>query len=66
MQIARHWRLNPVRYRLQGVRYENGTMSLHARPTPAGDKSVTGGRLGSQGKVQPDERTLRSRPGRRS
>lgn len=35
MQISRHWRLNPVRYRLQGVRYENGTVSLQTRPTPA-------------------------------
>ena len=35
MQISRHWRLNPLRYRLQGVRYENGTVSLQARPQPA-------------------------------
>ncbi len=35
MQISRHWRLNPQRYRLQGVRYENGTVSLQARPQPA-------------------------------
>lgn len=34
MQISRHWRLNPQRYRLQGVRYENGTVSLQARPNP--------------------------------
>jgi hypothetical protein len=34
MQISRHWRLNPQRYRLQGVRYENGAVSLQSRPTP--------------------------------
>ena len=35
MQISRHWRLNPQRYRLQGVRYDNGEVSLQTRPTPA-------------------------------
>ena len=34
MQISRHWRLNSQRYRLQGVRYENGEVSLQARPNP--------------------------------
>jgi hypothetical protein len=34
MQISRHWRLNPIRYRLQGVRYENGVASLQNRPQP--------------------------------
>lgn len=34
MQISRHWRLNSQRYRLQGVRYENGAVSLQARPIP--------------------------------
>ncbi len=34
MQISRHWRLNAQRYRLQGVRYENGEMSLQNRPAP--------------------------------
>jgi len=34
MQISRHWRLNPQRYRLQGVRYESGEMSLQNRPAP--------------------------------
>ncbi len=34
MQISRHWRLNSQRYRLQGVRYENGSVSLQSRPTP--------------------------------
>ena len=34
MQISRHWRLNSQRYRLQGVRYQNGEVSLQARPAP--------------------------------
>lgn len=34
MQISRHWRLNPQRYRLQGVRYGNGEVSLQSRPAP--------------------------------
>ncbi len=34
MQISRHWRLNAQRYRLQGVRYENGETSLQNRPAP--------------------------------
>lgn len=34
MQISRHWRLNPQRYRLQGVRYDNGDVSLQTRPAP--------------------------------
>jgi hypothetical protein len=38
MQISRHWRLNPQRYRLQGVRYENGQVSLQARPAPRNQK----------------------------
>ncbi|MFZ4812918.1 MAG: hypothetical protein ACOYL5_00180 [Phototrophicaceae bacterium] len=33
MQISRHWRLNPQRYRLQGVRLEDGSVSLQTRPT---------------------------------
>lgn len=46
MQISRHWRLNSQRYRLQGVRYENGEVSLQNRPTfltvqqPAETKAV--------------------------
>ena len=38
MQISRHWRLNSQRYRLQGVRYENGEMSLQNRPAPTNPK----------------------------
>ncbi len=41
MQISRHWRLNSQRYRLQGVRYENGEVSLQARPAPRGQKQPT-------------------------
>jgi hypothetical protein len=32
MQISRHWRIKPQRYRLEGVRYQNGDMSLQHRP----------------------------------
>jgi hypothetical protein len=32
MQISRHWRMNSQRYRLEGVRYGNGHVSLQARP----------------------------------
>lgn len=32
MQISRHWRLNSQRYRLQGVRYQNGQVRLQPRP----------------------------------
>jgi hypothetical protein len=31
MQVARFWRMNAQRYRLQGVRYANGEVSLQAR-----------------------------------
>ena len=34
MQISRHWRLNSQRYRLEGVRYENGEVRLQARVMP--------------------------------
>lgn len=34
MQISRHWRMNLQRYRLVGVRYENGSVSLQERPAP--------------------------------
>jgi len=32
MQISRHWRMNAKRYRLQGVRYMDGEVSLQTRP----------------------------------
>jgi hypothetical protein len=32
MQISRHWRMNATRYRLEGVRYETGAVSLQERP----------------------------------
>lgn len=31
MQISRHWRLNAKRYRLEGVRYTTGDVSLQER-----------------------------------
>ena len=37
MQISRHWRMNPQRYRLEGVRYANGETSLQSRPAPVED-----------------------------
>jgi len=39
MQISRHWRMNPQRYRLQGVRYANGEVSLQARPQPVAEET---------------------------
>jgi hypothetical protein len=39
MQISRHWRMNPQRYRLQGVRYANGEVSLQARPQPVQEET---------------------------
>jgi len=39
MQISRHWRMNPQRYRLQGVRYANGEVSLQARPQPVTEEA---------------------------
>lgn len=35
MRIAQHWRLNSQRYRLQGVRYADGRVSLCPRRAPA-------------------------------
>lgn len=32
MQITRHWRMNAQRYRLQGVQYNDDSLSLQARP----------------------------------
>lgn len=34
MQISRHWRMNKLRYRLEGVRLENGDVAIH----PGGSK----------------------------
>lgn len=34
MQISRHWRIKPQRYRLEGIRYQNGDISLQNRPAP--------------------------------
>ena len=38
MQISRHWRMNSQRYRLEGVRYTNGAVSLQARPARVEDE----------------------------
>lgn len=35
MQISRHWRMNSLRYRLQGIRYTNGDVRLQPRPLNA-------------------------------
>lgn len=40
MQISRHWRMNSQRYRLQGVRYQNGEVSLQARTTPPSNEAA--------------------------
>lgn len=34
MQISRHWRIKQQRYRLEGVRFQNGMVSLQNRSTP--------------------------------
>jgi hypothetical protein len=41
MQISRHWRLNSQRYRLQGVRYATGEVSLQERPLPPQQQQTT-------------------------
>jgi hypothetical protein len=33
MQVARYWRMKKQNYRLEGVRYPNGAVSLQTRPT---------------------------------
>lgn len=40
MQISRHWRLNSQRYRLQGVRYQDGKVSLQSRPIMVADSKL--------------------------
>lgn len=40
MQISRHWRLNAQRYRLEGVRYTNGAVSLQERPSSIQNEDV--------------------------
>ena len=40
MQISRHWRLNSQRYRLQGVRYHDGKVSLQSRPVMVADSKL--------------------------
>ncbi len=41
MQISRHWRMNQQRYRLVGVRYENGKSDIQAR-AQLNDEGATG------------------------
>lgn len=41
MQISRHWRLNSKRYRLEGVRYENGEVRLQERMTDIDQEKAT-------------------------
>lgn len=43
MQISRHWRLNAQRYRLEGVRYPNGYVTLQGRPIQAQPSSLDDG-----------------------
>jgi hypothetical protein len=33
MQVARYWRMKKQNYRLEGVRYTSGAVSLQPRPT---------------------------------
>ncbi len=40
MQISRHWRMNSQRYRLEGVRYNSGDVSIEDRPIPVEDMST--------------------------
>ncbi len=44
MQISRHWRLNPQRYRLAGFRTSDGQVSIQARQQiaapPAADREA--------------------------
>ncbi len=55
MQISRHWRMNAQRYRLEGIRYQTGEVSLQDRPiAPVGD-NVDEERVVQ---VQPDSREL--------
>lgn len=57
MQISRHWRLNPVRYRMQGVRYENGVISLQNRPHPPVESAPTNNFL-----INPEGRSVVAPP----
>ena len=56
MQISRHWRMNPQRYRLEGVRYSNGAVSLQARPARVEvdeEEDLASDHLGHQDKKAP-------------
>jgi hypothetical protein len=41
MQISRHWRIKQQRYRLEGVRFQNGEVSLQNRPAPQPEREPT-------------------------
>lgn len=41
MQISRHWRLNAQRYRLEGVRREDGSVSLQNRVVPRAEEALS-------------------------
>lgn len=41
MQISRHWRIKQQRYRLEGVRFQNGEVSLQNRPAVQNERETT-------------------------
>lgn len=41
MQISRHWRLNATRYRLEGVRYNDGAVSIQERHCITSEENQT-------------------------
>jgi hypothetical protein len=41
MQVPRFWRMKTQRYRLTGVRYDNGEIQLIDRPTMTVDMDTT-------------------------
>ena len=41
MHVARHWRNQNTRYRLEGVRYQNGELSMKARPVQPAATTTT-------------------------
>ncbi|GAB4526664.1 MAG: hypothetical protein OHK0046_43710 [Anaerolineae bacterium] len=41
MQISRHWRMNAQRYRLEGIRFQTGEVSLQDRPNTLPEEEQT-------------------------
>ena len=41
MQISRHWRMNALRYRLEGVRTRQGEARLQSRPATVTREQTT-------------------------